>query len=184
MIKRILTSIITIALLAVPTYGQTKKGVRQPQKAKSHKTAKETPEYWKSAYRLDLDMNPVESSNGKHGFVDKEGREVLPFVWNDVGSFSEGLASVMDASENWGYIDTTGKIVIPCKWWGAYEFSEGLAVVWGPSGFGFIDKTGKVVIPCKWKFAYGFYNGVAKVEDNNGVTHIINKRGEIIKQIF
>ena len=51
--------------------------------------------------------------NGKWGFIDKDGVEIIPCKYNDVGDFSNGYASVQIGSK-WGFINKNGKEVIPC----------------------------------------------------------------------
>lgn len=177
---RIILSVIAIALLTPSAWGQTHRVTRTPQNTQQP-TKGNTEEDYTIGYRLDEDLNPVENSKGKWGYVDKNGKEVLPFKWLSAGGFSEGLAEVQDTKEYWGYIDTTGKLVIPCKWWAAYPFSEGLAAVQNADGYGFIDKTGKLVIPCKWEFAKSFRDGLAEVTDKNDQSHMINRQGQIVK---
>ncbi len=97
---------------------------------------------------------PVEQDK-KWGYIDKNGRLVIPFKFDGAGGFSEGLAAV-EINERTGYIDKTGKLVIPPRFYRGYPFSEGLAVVViHRSGqiepppryhYGYIDKSGQVVI--------------------------------------
>lgn len=47
--------------------------------------------------------------NGKWGFVDKTGKEVIPSIYKDVGDFSEGYAQVQRTWDGqWGFIDKNG----------------------------------------------------------------------------
>ena len=120
---------------------------------------------------------------GKYGYINKEGKEVIPCKWEDAASFfSEGLASVKNDQGKWGYINKEGKVVIPCKWKNTYVFSEGLASVKNDQGkWGYINKEGNEVIPCKWKFACDFSEGLARVKNEQDKWGYINKEGiEII----
>ena len=58
--------------------------------------------------------------NGKAGFINTKGKEVIPFVYDDADSFSEGLAPVKN-NELWGFINKKNELVIPYK----YEGTEG-----------------------------------------------------------
>ena len=57
--------------------------------------------------------------NGKYGFIDINGTEVIPCIWDMAWAFKRGLA-VVGRNNNGdllrGMIDRTGKIVIPCKY--------------------------------------------------------------------
>ncbi|MCL1808429.1 MAG: WG repeat-containing protein [Clostridiales bacterium] len=127
--------------------------------------------------------------DGKWGFIDKVGNEILPFEYDEVGvGFSEGLAAVSVGEHNengsireyvgkWGFIDSDGNTIIPMKYDYATEFEEGLAAVnigavtensegdLLPHGgkWGFIDKKGKEIIPCKYDSVEGFSDGMAAV---------------------
>jgi hypothetical protein len=49
--------------------------------------------------------------NGKWGFVDTKGNEVIPFVFDAASSFRDGIAKVEKNNET-GYIDSTGKFYL------------------------------------------------------------------------
>ena len=90
--------------------------------------------------------------NGKRGYVDKNGCEVISCKYDkfkyegnpdfSANSFSEGLARVF-LNGKWGFIDNTGREVIPCKLEYAKNFCEGFAGVKLNGKWGFIDKTGR-----------------------------------------
>lgn len=70
--------------------------------------------------------------NGKWGYIDKTGREVIPCQYDWANPFHEGLASVrFSYDSSYGFIDTTGREVIQHRPEIAMpgEFSEGLVVV-------------------------------------------------------
>ena len=49
--------------------------------------------------------------DGKYGFINTKGKEVIPCKYDYAGEFSEGLAKVgLDGKD--GYINTKGKLVI------------------------------------------------------------------------
>ena len=77
----------------------------------------------------------------KWGFINTKGKEVIPCIYTDAKSFSEGLAPVEKNGE-WGYINTKGEEVIHCIYDQAWGFSEGLAPVKKDGKAGFVDKEG------------------------------------------
>ena len=103
----------------------------------------------------------------KYGFIDKNGKEVVPLKYDEIYKFSEqieGLALVK-FGDFYGFIDKMGKEVIRPKYSNnVFKFSEGLAVVRVGSLYGFIDKTGNEVIPCKYNYAENFSRGIALVK--------------------
>lgn len=85
----------------------------------------------------------------KWGCIDKKGRVIVPFQYDYMGDFSDGLA-VVRKDEKYGFVDKTGKEVIPVKYSYAESFDKGIALVaeydeWGDYKWGCIDKNGKNV---------------------------------------
>ena len=50
--------------------------------------------------------------NGKYGFIDKKGKVIIPFQFDDAESFSDGLAKVRQ-NDKYGFVDKEGKVVVP-----------------------------------------------------------------------
>lgn len=93
--------------------------------------------------------------DGKVGFIDSQGNEVIPARFSSAGDmahFSDGLAPVW-GPEGGGYIDPAGKFVIgpQTEWGAARPFHEGVAgvLLWGKGSArnrpAWIDRSGKVV---------------------------------------
>lgn len=128
-------------------------------------------------------------SDYKWGFIDKTGKEVIPFNYNDARNFTEGLAAV-EINFKWGFIDKAGKIIIPLQYVQTWSFSEGLAQVRLNNKIGFINKTGAIVIPLKYEYdsdyyySNGFSEGLARVKLNNKFGFIDKKGKEIIPIIY
>ena len=80
-------------------------------------------------------------TNGQMGYIDKTGREAIPFQYEVAMDFNSGLARVRQ-NEKWGFIDKTGQVVIPFQYDQVYDFREGLAIICKGEKYGFIDKTG------------------------------------------
>lgn len=88
--------------------------------------------------------------NGKWGYIDKTGQEVIPCKYDWANPFHEGLASVRFSYDSgYGFIDTTGREVIRHRREIAVpgDFSEGLVVVKneGNDHFFVLDKEGRKV---------------------------------------
>jgi len=66
--------------------------------------------------------------NGKWGFIDTDGAEVIPFLFDDALSFGQHLAAVK-VGELWGYIGMHGNIVIDAVFLDAKSFSGGSAPI-------------------------------------------------------
>lgn len=79
---------------------------------------------------------------GKYGYIDMEGRSVIPYKYHTAGVFSEGLACV-SMNGKYGYVDREGKQVIPYKFSDAGDFIDGMAEVIFDGQRGYVDKNGK-----------------------------------------
>ena len=95
---------------------------------------------------------------GKRGFIDKTGKEVIPCQYSSVKPFSEGLAAVYNSADGvWTYIDKTGNTAIPFQYQKAESFGErytGYTVVtpMDSERETLIDKTGRDVIPSGYSY--------------------------------
>jgi len=145
----------------------------------------------------------------RYGFVDKNGDEAIPFIFNRVGDFSDGLCWA-ETDDKCGFINHNGEFVLTDDYqtivlYEDYEceefelcpsFSEGLAWVCNKDGkFGYIDKKGKVVIPFRYKPGYDdeaelydeqpcfdFHGGLARIWDNKTrLFGFIDRKG---KEVF
>ena len=97
-----------------------------------------------------------------YGFVNRQGKVIVPLKYYVARDFSEGLAAVckiVGKSDQilCGYINASGKEVIPLKFQDLPgDFEQGIAPVKQKGRWGFIDKNGKVVIPFQYVKADSF----------------------------
>ncbi len=126
---------------------------------------------------------PPEWVGTKWGFVDRQGREVIPLQYDMAWGFHDGIARVAFMEEYgpgrlrhpWvqssGFIDKTGKFVIPMTDGFYGEFHDGLATAYvkgDPPGesstdrkYGYIDKTGQFAIEPQYGYVSDFSEGLA-----------------------
>lgn len=123
---------------------------------------------------------------GEHwGFIDKSGKEMIRFQYDNARYFAEGLAPVQK-NEKWGFIDKTGKQIIGFQFDDAYYFSEGLAQVLVGDQWGYIDRSGKMIIKPQFKHsvfyvgANWFSEGLAWVEMEKDKWAVIDKSGKVV----
>jgi hypothetical protein len=114
--------------------------------------------------------------NGKVGYVNNKGVEIIKPQYEDGLTFNEGYTAVK-LTDKWQYLDSTGKAITEAIFDDAYNFSEGLAVVSKQNHFGFINTTGEVVIPFIFVNANSFSEGLASASDNKGRWGYIDKKG-------
>ena len=106
-------------------------------------------------------------AGGPWGYIDRNGTLVIPYKFEYVRDFSDGLAAV-SIQNKWGYIDQSGQLVIPAHYDQAGPFSEGRAHVRiadnTPSGHIFthliVDKRGTPVVK-NWGLYTRFSDGLA-----------------------
>ncbi|NMG05722.1 WG repeat-containing protein [Brasilonema sp. UFV-L1] len=121
--------------------------------------------------------------DGKWGYIDKNGTEVIRPQFDETDDFSEGLARVWIVGQNWGYIDKAGKFVIPQQFTkdNAGNFSEGLARACFVDTCGYINQRGDFVIERKYGGARDFKEGLAVVKIRSKWGYI-DKSGNIAIQ--
>jgi hypothetical protein len=99
-------------------------------------------------------LNPIDekgmilaTKGKKHGYIDINENAIVPFQYDDISLFRNGLACVKQ-NKKFGFVNRKGKIVIPIQFDSNNNFEDsGLAIVEKNKKFGFIDKTGKEIIP-------------------------------------
>ena len=116
--------------------------------------------------------------DGKYGFINEDGEEIIPCKYEDADNFPEGLTKVKSA-EGWGFVNKNGKEIISCKYEDADVFSDGLAKVKSAEGWGFVNENGEEIVACKYEEAHAFWLGLAKVKSAKG-WGFVNKNGEEI----
>ncbi len=110
-----------------------------------------------------LKIVAVVKKDKKYGAIDCNGNVLVPFVYSNIESFSDGKAVVKKSK--FGFVNAEGEEFIPCKYEWATSFSEGLACVMTDKkngyGYGYINEKNEVVIPFIYKDASSFRNGIA-----------------------
>jgi uncharacterized protein YchJ len=82
--------------------------------------------------------------NGKWGFIDTKGNEVIPFKYEHAHVFNEGPAAVK-LNDKWGFLDKTGKEITPLKYERVQNFHDGSARVKLNGKWHFIKKDGSSI---------------------------------------
>ena len=117
--------------------------------------------------------------DGKWGIINHKGELVVPCVYDDMLTCSNGLIGV-ELNEKYGFINTKGDVIIPLIFDGVSSFSDGLANVVENGIAKFINPKGKVEIisPSTFSRLQDFSDGIAM-----GLFYYqtaINKKGETI----
>ena len=102
--------------------------------------------------------------NNKWGYIDKSGKDVVPFKYDFAYDFHEGSALV-EIDQKYGFIDKTGKSITQFIYeYQSGNFCEGMSKVKRDGKWGFIDKSGKEVITAKYIAVHDFHEGLAAVQ--------------------
>lgn len=102
-----------------------------------------------------------DEASGKFGVIGTDGKDVLPFEYDNVKTyFKEGYLGVCQAGK-WGFVDRAGKVVIPLTYANVTNFGYGWACVQDQKQrWGMIDKDNRVVLPVVW-------NNLKMIEEAN-----------------
>jgi len=83
--------------------------------------------------------------DGKWGYINTKGEQIVECKFDNAWSFNEGFASV-EKDRKWGYINTKGEQIVECKFDDACDFNEGFAWVKKDGKWGRINTKGCFVI--------------------------------------
>ena len=86
---------------------------------------------------------PVEV-DGRWGYINAEGEEIIAPRFERAWRFSDGLALVR-SDGRFGYIDRSGQFAVPPRFTDGWHFSDGMAPVELDSTWAYVDRDGEVV---------------------------------------
>lgn len=122
--------------------------------------------------------------DGKVGYVNKDGVEIIKLQYDDGLTFNEGYAAVMKDSK-WGFLDSTGKIITAPVYSDALSFNNGLAAVSKNNVYGYINTSGEVAIPFEFSNARSFSEGLAPAANAKKYWGFIDVKGTwVIKPVY
>ena len=122
--------------------------------------------------------------DGKYGFLDLRGREVIPCRYDEATPFYMGRAMVRMGTL-FGIIDTAGTVILPIEYEDhspksvKYVYRDSLALVERGGKFGYVDLQGRLFTPLCFDDAYQFADGLAPVL-YRGRWGYIDTRGETV----
>jgi len=119
-------------------------------------------------------------SGGKVGYIDVQGRVIIPPTWTSAGKFSDGLARIRSEQGKWGFIDTQGKIVIPPTFEQVLDFHDGKAGAKENNLWGLVDKTGKWVVSPTYQRIYSYSENSWNFRSDKKKMGLIDPSGKVI----
>lgn len=121
--------------------------------------------------------------DGKYGFVDKTGKEVIPLIYDSSSSFYNGIAAIKKG-DKYGYIDKNGNIVAPFIYDKAEAFNEEkFAKVEQDGKTKLINRKGQIVyddIKQSW-YSPNFGTEVIKIEKDGENWYVDWETGELFQ---
>jgi hypothetical protein len=130
---------------------------------------------------IDESRLAVGTINGKWGFIDRAGNIVVPLIFQQVGRFIGGRASVK-LDNKWGFVDINGKI-IPPQFDQVTPFVEERAFVRIKGLWGVINTRGDFLVKPQFSSQSVFSQGLAAVSFNRDGTYktaLIDRDGNIV----
>jgi len=122
----------------------------------------------------------VQGNDGKWGYLDNKGEQVIDYKFEKALNFREGLAPVYREGK-WGYIDKQGNFAIEPDFDEAKEFANGLALVKKENKFYYINMEGTIVKETDMYYTemYDFYDQMVAIM-KDGKYGFINENMEIV----
>ncbi|MNJ90786.1 KWG Leptospira [compost metagenome] len=125
---------------------------------------KEFPEYpYMSEIKKDRELSMQQiipyKKEGKFGWMDLNGKIIIPAQYSTVGFFKEGLAWA-EKSGKYGFVNKANETIIPFKFTSCNDFDKGRAIVQVDELFGIIDRSGSYIIEPQYKDIGQFSEGL------------------------
>ena len=133
------------------------------------------PVQYKYAEPFSSDVAYVQTTNGEHCLIDRDGQILAKQVYS---SLVNGLAMTQQDGK-WGFVNAKGEIVIACIWDDVQLPSEGKIAVCKNDVWGFMDTSGEIVIEPRWQFVWNFSNGIAIIGELSQRSGKIDRYGFI-----
>ena len=131
------------------------------------------------AFRFIGNYAIVQSKNQKYGIIDKNGKIVLNFEYEDLSDLSENFV-IYKENNKYGIIDIEKNIKSKAIYDRIRPFKEGVAAVCINNKWGFINKKGEIVIEAKYFDVSNFSDGLAAISyEKYKTAGYINKNGKI-----
>ena len=134
---------------------------------------------------------PKINENERYGFINKEGQQVIDFMYESTGIFKEGFA-VVTIDSKCGAIDKSGKIIVENKYDWLNDFQEGRAFFYKDDLWGIVDSKGNEIVEASFEedennsehyIQQNFSEGFAVISQNNKYGYI-DREGKIATDVI
>ena len=123
------------------------------------------------------------SEDGKeYGYLDKDGKVVIPEQFDLTYNFADGIAVVKDKNAHYGVIDKKGNFLVDFQKKELQNLGEGLVSFKNASTgkWGMMDKNGNEILNAKYDLISVFTCGLSEVKKNDKIGFINTKGEEVI----
>lgn len=115
---------------------------------------KEFPDYpFMQELSVDIDLFQMKLYpvvlNGKYGYMNAQGKLIVPAIYNEVAPFQDGLA-VVSKEELFGIIDKKNQVVVDFQYDEVSEFTSNRAIVRKGEKYAVINRSGKLIFPLEF----------------------------------
>ena len=117
----------------------------------------------------------------KWGYIDKTGKEVIPFVYGSAGCFHQGTALVgnlFGGQERYGLIDKNNSVVLPMEFESG-AFTGNVYTMCQNGKWGVYSPAGACLTPCQYEQQITFFEGYADVM-LNGKKGLLDEKGQLL----
>ena len=116
------------------------------------------------------------------GYADKSGDIVIPFLYDNVTDFADGIAEV-EINGKHGLIDKNGNVVLPIEYDWGFKFINGYSEIVKDSKHGIADRQGNIIVPAEYDYIgfSGEWPVSVKKDDKSG---FIDNNGKVIVPII
>ena len=126
------------------------------------------------------------SKDGKTGYLNKSGKEIIPFIYNQAGDFKDGIALVKKENE-WMYINTSGKVVtsIGNVYMSISRLDDGVTCADDSTrNYRLIDRNGNILCTYSYIEAARCSEGLVPVSNGEKEGYVNMKGKEVIPCIY
>lgn len=129
-----------------------------------------------------VSINTESLIKGKYGYVNTDGKPIVPIEFDEVGEWVEGMVKVKKGSR-YGFYNELGELIVPIKYDDVEDYHNGFAAVTINQKKGLINKNGKEIIPISYDFVGEFSEGYAAVgisTESGSKCGYINENGQLV----
>lgn len=119
--------------------------------------------------------------NGKYGYIDSKGNEIIPLEYEYAGVFSSGVAAVSNGEKKAGAINKKNQVVVPFEYENLGNFVDGVSFYKQDSLYGLINNKGEKITKPIFKGIGNFSEGLAPFMKDGKIGYL-NTKGEIVIQ--